>query len=358
MHTQHGVRQVVLIPGTFAGDDPFAIGQILRSLGERVPYGAAFAEGLADQLAAQTQRMVDSVARDVGSWTAGYCERFTELVDGTIDVVRLEPTWSGQNHHFAARIWRFDLLCHLDRMELFPGRTDSVLGAFPRGQRVCTAQQPAGQSSTGLLNSSSRRTVRWTRITGSRRRELLATGTTPHRLSRHASFVTFGTPVRYGWDTDGYQHLLHILFDRGTPGDNLTTQPLFPPQSFRDIVDATWGDWVQAFGIAGTDVVPPTPQSLRRDEQLRDILESGLAAPEYSPAIRLVPGKLLKDLCARWKTGTRCHADGQNLLVDYRPSGRLVANRPVENSLFGHGVATTVDWLPAHLALVLQRMGG
>jgi hypothetical protein len=30
--------------------------------------------------------------------------------------------------------------------------------------------------------------------------------------------------------------------------------------------------------------------------------------------------------------------------------------QPIEASVFGHGVATTIDWLPAHLDLLLKRM--
>jgi len=357
LHALHAVRQVVLVPGTFAGDDPFAIGQILRSLGERVPHGGALAEGLADQLAAQTTRIVNSVARDVGSWTADYCDRFTELVGGTIHVVRLEPTWSGQNHHFARADLAVRLLCHLDRLPLLPGEQILFWGHSHAGNGFALLSNLLANHRTAVESffeaGDPPDADHWRQA-----RDLLAAGSTPHRLAGHVSFVTFGTPVRYGWDSDGYRQLVHILFDRGTPGDELTTQPLFPPHSFRDTVEATWGDWVQAFGIAGTDVVPPTPRSIERDQRLRDIVEAGLEPPEHGLSIRLVPGRKLKDLCARWKTGTRCHADGRNLLVDYQPSGRQVVNGPVEASLFGHGVATTIDWLPAHLALVLRGMGG
>ena len=31
-------------------------------------------------------------------------------------------------------------------------------------------------------------------------------------------------------------------------------------------------------------------------------------------------------------------------------------DRPIESSVFGHGVATTIDWLPAHLDLLLRQM--
>lgn len=68
-----------------------------------------------------------------------------------------------------------------------------------------------------------------------------------------------------------------------------------------------------------------------------------LPLPGLTFDTQLIPGEYLQHLCARWKTGTRCHADGHNLLVDYQPSGRTVLGQPIEASVFGHGVATTTD---------------
>ena len=355
LHTQLGVRQVVLVPGTFAGDDPFAIGQILRTLGDSLPHSSVWANELADKLAAQTTRVIDSVAHDVGAWSDSYCDRFTELINGTVDVLRMAPPWSGQNHHFARADLAVRLLGHLDQMDLFHGEQVMFWGHSHAGNGFAILSNLLANSERSV-NAFFEACEPLDDVHWQKARDILAAGATPHRLAGHVSFVTFGTPVRYGWDTDGFRQLVHVLFDRGTPGDAFTTHPLFPPHSIRDTIDASWGDWVQAFGIAGTDVVPPTPLTMQRDQQLKDMLEAGLEGPHHSMAMTLVPSQRLKDLCSRWKTGTRCHADGLNLLVDYQPSGRTVANGTVESSLFGHGVATTVDWLPAHLALVLQRL--
>ena len=121
------------------------------------------------------------------------------------------------------------------------------------------------------------------------------------------------------------------------------------------MVGAKYGDWVQAFAIAGTDV--SSLSSSKTIEALAEVLEAGLEEPEHGLDTRFIRPKRIQNACARWKTGTRCHADGLNLLVKYEPGGRTTGLAvPIEESIFGHGVATTVDWLPAHLALVLKHL--
>jgi len=356
LHTRHAVRQVVLVHGTFTGDDPFAIAEILRTLADRLPAGGRTLHGLADRIADKTKEYVDALARDVGTWSEAFQQQFTDLVGRDPQVVRPEASWSGQNHHFARADLAVRLLCHLEQQELVGHEQILLWGHSHAGNGFAVL--------TNLLANDRIFAEHFFETCGppeeehwQKAREILRTGTSPHRLAKHVCIVTFETPVRYGWDTSGCHRIFHVVFDRGlAENSGFTTQPLFPPHSFRDMVDASWGDWVQAFAISGTDVVPPTPTAVARNRQLRELLESGLEPPAVSGKIRLIPGNRLRYLCARWQAGTRCHTDGHNLLVDYHPCGRTLLGRPIEASLFGHGVSTTQDWLTAHLALILRRM--
>ncbi|MCA9058206.1 MAG: hypothetical protein KDA85_06890, partial [Planctomycetaceae bacterium] len=187
-------------------------------------------------------------------------------------------------------------------------------------------------------------------------KELLATAGTPHPLADRLLIAAFGTPVRYGWDSTGCKRLIHILHHRQPSDDSpWTTHPLFPPHAMKDVVNATWGDWVQAFAIAGTDVSTiPTRDSNGR---FMELLERNLTSPEPSLDTRLIRPATMRDLCIRWKTGTRCHTDGLNLLLNYEPSGDTSPlGRPLETSLLGHGVATTCRWLPVHLKLIIEGL--
>jgi hypothetical protein len=112
---------------------------------------------------------------------------------------------------------------------------------------------------------------------------------------------------------------------------------------------------VQAFGIAGTDT--PAPSQMKKScLQLGEFLENSLPDPVIDFDLKFLTSQSLRFLCARWKTGTRCHEDGQNLLVEYEPSGLTTMAIPIEKTLMGHGVATTLPWLPAHLNLVTEML--
>jgi len=80
-----------------------------------------------------------------------------------------------------------------------------------------------------------------------RAHHILKTGASPHPLAKHVRAVTFGTPVRYGWDTNGIREVYHVLFDRAADDETqMTTAPLFPPHSIDDMLAATTTDWLPA----------------------------------------------------------------------------------------------------------------
>ncbi len=357
LHTQHSVRKVILVPGTFAGDDPFNISGTLNAIASRLPVGGGvLVRQLAELISEKTRDSFQSLAEDVGNYTPEFIHRFEALTGGDPQVELLNPAWTGQNHHFARADLAMRLLDHLDRLDLFNNETILLWGHSHAGSGFA-------QLSNLLANDPESielffeacghpQEPHWQRAY-----RTLKSNPSPHPLARHVAAVTFGTPVRYGWDTNGFSAIYHVLFDRGTQGgDSITTKPLFPAHPIGEMLNAVHGDWVQAFAIAGTDVVPPAPGPIERNKQIAQVLLNGLTPAIETIDTRLIPVKQLRQLCARWKQGTRCHTDGHNLLVDYQPSGRIVGDRPVEQSVFGHGVATTVDWLPAHLALLLKRM--
>lgn len=135
----------------------------------------------------------------------------------------------------------------------------------------------------------------------------------------------------------------------------MITKPLFPPQLPTEVLSARWGDWVQAFAVAGTDVSSMPVRAI--NQYLAAVLEAGLPEPQHGLDTRFISPQQVRDTCVRWKTGTRCHRDGINLLVDYEPCGDVsMIGQPIELSLLGHGVATTIRWLPTHLKLVMDAL--
>lgn len=340
------------------GSDGFGIADILESIGNEMGVLKGPLIGAAEKLRTHVKPLTDKVAADIGNYTREYCEQFQKLVGTDPSVERLTPTWTGQNHHYA----RADLAARLfERLQQLHPREDA--------RALLWGHSHAGNGFALLTNllGSDRET---------RRQFLSACGQTPETTDqpRHwaatvehlwdlqgpvawapaVDIIAFGTPVRYGWEPAGCGQLIHVLHHRNfEPKTPYRTKPLFPPHLPQDVIHAKWGDWVQALGIAGTDVPPPT--MLKLDQALGAVVERGLKS---SGGLKLLPKKI-RHTCARWATGTRCHTDGRNLLLQYEASGHQSRlGVPIEESMFGHGVATSEAWLRAHLGLIIQAFEG
>ena len=132
--------------------------------------------------------------------------------------------------------------------------------------------------------------------------------------------------------------MLHLINHHGREGIPEYLAP-FPP-SVDDILQATGGDLVQQLAIAGTNLAPPlwAWRAATADRALGSLLQQGLRK---------------RDLLNRLRLGCRVHADGTNLLVDYRPGEANVAHHHA-----GHAVYTRIDWLPFHLEQIAQLYYG
>ncbi len=353
LHTTLGVGRVVVVHGTFMGDDPFGICEILKSLGQGVPMIAGQLDILARSIQENTRSMTTSVTQDVGNYTREFCDKFQQLVGDDPQVELLEPTWSSQNHHFARADLAIRLFHQLLSRPLMPDQRVLFWGHSHAGNAFALL--------TNLLANDRPSIARFFEAVGDQPdghwkvvRQALLNAPSPHPLAARVVIATFGTPVRYGWDISGCAKLVHTSFHRpGNPGTPFATKPLFPPHAMNDVLGAVWGDWVQAFAIAGTDVSSPATMAV--NEKLTALLEANLPDPQHQFDTLFIPSKRLRDTCARWKLGTRCHADGVNILVNYQPSGDTTPlGQAIETSLLGHGVATTIKWLPAHLEAVIE----
>jgi hypothetical protein len=356
LHSAFHIGRVILVHGTFMGDDPLGLAETLKSLAGSMPLIAASLEQLAATLLQNSRPLTASVVKDLGNYTPEYRDAFQKLVGDDPRVELLHPTWSSQNHHLARADLAVRLLLQLSERPLLPDQKVLLWGHSHAGNAFALL--------TNLLANDRPAVAKFFDAVGDQvephwatARNLLLNAPSPHPLASKLVIATFGTPVRYGWDTSGFDALVHVTqhrpFDHSNPW---IAKPLFPPYSPDEVVNARWGDWIQAFGIAGTDISSVPSQAA--NEKLTSLLEANLPEPQHELDTRFLATKRLRDTCARWKWGTRCHADGQNLLVDYIPSGsRTPFGRPIETSMLGHGVATSLKWLPVHLKLVMEALG-
>ena len=328
---RHGISSIYLVHGTLAGTDLTG----LHSDIER------FAPGFGRRIGGTWKQLVDMFAGDMGNYTQPFADRLQKAVGkksadcagGGIAVQRF--LWTSENHHLGRADAAVRLIVELSK------RTET-------GNRVMLwGHSHAGNVFailTNLLGGNTETRERFFEATAAlveqdedwgRAMELLSSTSLPRALNpAQLDIVTFGTPIRYGWERRGYGRLLHVVNHRALEGVEVPKVP-FPPTAAQ-LASAAAGDYFQQIFIAGTNF-PPSIYSLKKwktEGKLHLLLQSNVASR-----------RIWEALCQ----GRRVAADGLTMLVDYVASGDGHAA-----SLGGHAVYTRSTWLPFHLALVNQ----
>ncbi len=354
------VRHVFLAHGTFVGDDPFGFAQKLDELSESVPlllqpaFKAIALESWGQVLRSVNQRLGGQLMGETGSFRDDYVAEFRELLGSNGPTVE-RFDWSSGNDHVSraeAAVNLFNRLVALpidptvDRVLLWghshAGNVFALLSNLLANDREAVEQffrATIGDAQSGTDWKSAR--------------ERLAAAPSPHPLAQALCVVTMGTPVRYGWDCGGYSRLLHIAHHRPVPNwSEFIAKPALP-QSVEEVVGAKFGDWVQSFGIAGSDLAPLDHDRRARNRELGQLLETGLVMSKVSndPSLfdhmpelirDLIQDRLrgFSDLLARLQCGSRVPTDGDAAwLFDYGVG---------ETEKLGHGMYTKRAWLPFH----------
>lgn len=336
------VAGIYLIHGTFCGNDWLGL---LTEL-------ARVAPALSRRLQRVSKASFDLALRETGNYTRGFAARLQRALSAgagrAIPVRRFN--WSSQNTHVARADGAVRLLDELQRS--FPGDAQPQPGAPP--QRVQVWAHSHGGNVAAILTNllggdrEARRAffaaaapyyrnrrggvdfLPWQRA-----EQLLAGDQNPLAHLR-LDVVTFGTPVRYGWDSAGYARLLHVANHRPNfPGHDWRVR--FP--HLHRALTARDGDVVQQIGIAGSGfpVLPIAWRTHAANRQLRELLAAG------------VPRWLFTNLAA----GVRVPDEGATLLVDYDDPAWF----PLCH-LFGHAAFTRSRWLPLHCELIVQEFYG
>lgn len=331
------VAAIYLVHGSFVGAD--ALG-FLREIARVWPAAG-------DVLRRIQKQALDNIAREAGNFTRDYAQQLQDSLQGdhpTPIPVKLFH-WSSENHHIGRADGAVRLLGELARHP------------WSAGDRVLIWSHSHGGNVLALLTNllandaatnehffrAARPYYRWPGThtidiaAWPEAKELLADVDHPLR-SVKLDLVTMGTPVRYGWDTDGYANLVHFMNHR--PSEGVPDHLARFPRNADDILQATGGDVIQQLGIAGTNLAPNVWawRATLADRALGALLQTGIRK---------------RDLLNRLRTGCRLHADGVNLLVDYGPCEGHVAQHGA-----GHAVYTRTRWLPFHLEQVARHCYG
>ena len=328
------VAAIYLVHGTFVGGDGLGM---LRELSRVWPAAARL-------LRDQQKYALDWVVGDGGNYTAEFAGDLEHGLhrDGQPQIPVRVFQWSSENHHVGRADGAVELLAELAK-EPPAGRRVLLWGHSHGGNvfAIITNLLGADEATRDRFFDAARihyqvpiigsfDVPEWRDV-----RELLAAAAHPLR-SVALDFVTFGTPVRYGWDTGGYARLLHFVHHR--PVENAPEYRAPFPPALEDITAARHGDFVQQVGIAGTNVAPHPwmVRTLLADRRLGTVLQSGL---------RMI------DLPTRLQAGVRVPDEGETLLVDYGPIPGNVAQHAA-----GHAVYTRREWLLFHVEEVARRL--
>lgn len=299
-----------------------------------------------EKLADLARRLVERAVDDCGYYTNEYARDFAEALNadgGPTIEVRLF-TWSGENHHLGRADAAVRLIDEWATLELAPGSRILAWAHSHAGNVLALLSNlvVADAAAQAAFFDAARPHFRipWLGICDipvwSRVETLLREGSRPI-VKYPLDVVTFGTPLRYGWDLRGCERLLHFVHHR--PLDPADPNRALPPRSLDDVQRAVGGDYVQQLGIAGTNL-PPSPlmwRSWTADRRLNALLQ---------------PAELtVRNVWERMLAGRRVPDAGQTLLVDYGPAEGSIAEH-----FAGHAVYTRREWLPFHADVTAEYL--
>jgi hypothetical protein len=336
-----GVAAIYLIHGTFAGTGAWT-GQLQRLL-----------PGLGRTLRQQEKRLVDSFVGEMGNYTGDFARRFEAAINEPSQTSNAVQTsipvrrflWSSENNHIGRAHAAIRLIDELDTAEITPDQRLLLCGHSHAGNvlALMTNLLAGNQATRSQFLAAARGCPVKTDLDEdlrelSRRIEDRLMQDEKSPLAASLDVVTLGTPIRYGWDTNGCANLLHFMNHR--PASGLPDYQARVPQTleeFRRAAQGDFGDYVQQTFVAGTNLPPNflNWRARRADRQLHKLLES-----EHQK----------RDLWERLNAGPRVAADGTTLLVDYAHGDPEGARQ-----LAGHGVYTMLRWLPFHTQQIAKR---
>lgn len=338
-----GVRAIYLVHGTFGGSDMLGV---LAELARIFPSAGQSVRRV-------IKRIVNGLTGEVGCYTERFARRFERAINGPEEwgesdqpaiPVRLFH-WSSENHHVGRADGAIRLIEELASLELQPPGRVLLWGHSHAGNVFALVSNllPGDPNTVERFFRAAEIYYRWPLFgcvdipIWRRVQKLLLEGRFPGD-DLALDMVTFGTPIRYGWDSSGYSRLMHFINHR--PVEGLPEyRAAFPPK-LENVLSAAEGDYVQQLGIAGTNIVPSrfAWRAWLADSRLKGVLQpqSGEEAPE--------------DLVARFRSGTIVPEEGLTLLVDYgHPEGTVTEH------LAGHAVYTRAKWLLFHAEEVARQ---
>ncbi len=355
-----GVRLVMFLHGSILGTDVFGLQRLDEVGGLKRGYSRGIS-GLDSLLAFMregsngigplpgglipplpndeaTKKLLDDQVGDAANFTRAYVESFRKATNqkAAPPLICVRELWSGQNHHLGRAIAACVLLEHVHRLvaEHTLGATDRIL-VEAHGQAglvlalasnlLCPSQITGRKKLFDILRLHAQQTAL---ADLDAILERIGPSLTSNSLLNGAALdiVTFGTPVRYGWDPSGIGKLLHLVNHRNLRTDGKTwLSKMELPQITMEMPIAWGGDYVQELAVAGTDAMPVSESAKAANKAVWELVEP------YDGFERWVE-------CAR--RAVRCPSEGSCLLVDYKD---CTGSTNARDHCYGHAAYTRTD---------------
>ncbi|TKB55185.1 MAG: hypothetical protein E8D50_03080 [Nitrospira sp.] len=368
-----GVRVIVLLHGSILGTDVFGVQRLDELGGLKRGYSRGVAGldallalmregsngisplpgGLKPPLANDdtTKRLLDEQLGDAGNFTNAYLELMRQSLNRGLDqpIHCIRELWSSEHHHLGRAMAAVSMLGYLrDRVEAHKlGQGDRIL-IQAHGQAglvlalvsnlLCVTANSSRKRLFALLSDFASQSNRPDiASTIQRTAPLLANGALLNGAM--LDVVTFGMPVRYGWDPSGLGKLLHIVNHRSMRTDGkawLSKMEL--PQITMEMPIAWGGDYIQELAVACSDAVPTTNEAKAANKAVWEMVEPFDGFERWLE-------------CAR--RAVRIPSEGQGMLADYKDS---TGSTNVRDHYFGHAAYTRLNAMLFNTTEIVQAL--
>lgn len=322
------VRKVLFVHGTFAGNDPFGIYGVLKSLG--------VSSGITDVLEGMSEKIKHRSLDDLGNFPDDYVLSFSQGINHGIECVSSD--WSSENNHIGRLLAVPELASNIAVRAEGLSLEDRVLliGHSHAGQlfALLTVFLENGDKANALMNVLSEVKDNGFDLGVFLKDLEIISGI-------HLDIVTLGTPVRYPWgDYENYR-LLNIVNHRSD-------------SRIDGVLNTRDGDYVQQWGTDGTDLLPANLSLTDSNDTLDSILDKGRP---------LNIDAKLNEINRRQPFKVNGEAAGETVLVDYQDMGfriyqfwgtRFGSPNFIE-TLFGHGVYTRRKTMLFNTRLIVEK---
>lgn len=298
-----------------------------------------------------TKTLLDGQMGDAGNFTDANVDLFHNAINKTLaqPIVCQRMLWASEHHHLGRAIAAVRLLDALRQLAeqhrlsqgqriLIEAHGQAGLVLALASNLLCPSQITGRPKLLGLLASYAEQTNQPELIATINQIEpLLATSSLLNGAM--LDVVTFGTPVRYGWDPSGIGKLLHIVNHRNLRTDGKTwLAKMELPQLTMEMPIAWGGDYVQELAVAGSDAMPKSEPAKAANKAIWEMVEP------YDGFERWLE-------CAR--RAVRFPSEGRCLLVDYKDSTGSTNPR---DHYYGHAAYTRRDAMLFNTSQIVDRL--